>query len=120
VFGLAQTQVWGWTSPGIVAALAVSVAAGVLFVRRERRASHPLMSLGLLGRHRNYLGATISQAVGGMAEMGLALIFPLVLILNLQMPPALAGLALIPTTLPMVLVAPLPGAGTTARADGRR
>jgi MFS family permease len=41
--------------------------------------------------------------------MGLGLIFPLLLILNLQMNPALAGLALIPTTLPMVIVAPLVG-----------
>ena len=30
--------------------------------------------------------------------MGLALLFPLLLILNLKMPPGLAGLALIPTT----------------------
>jgi EmrB/QacA subfamily drug resistance transporter len=109
VFGLAQMQVWGLTSPVIIASLATCVAAGVLFVLRERRARAPLMSLGLLRRHRNYLAAAISQAVGGMAEMGLGLIFPLLLILNLQMPPALAGLALIPTTVPMVLVAPLAG-----------
>lgn len=44
-----------------------------------------------------------------MAEMGLGLIFPLLLILNLKMDPVLAGLALIPTTLPMVLLAPLTG-----------
>ena len=47
--------------------------------------------------------------MGGMAEMGLGLIFPLVLILNLQMDPALAGIALIPATVPMVIVAPLTG-----------
>ena len=41
--------------------------------------------------------------------MGLGLIFPLVLILNMGMTPALAGLALIPTTLPMVIMAPLAG-----------
>jgi MFS family permease len=41
--------------------------------------------------------------------MGLGLLFPLLLILNLGMAPGLAGLALIPTTIPMVLVAPLAG-----------
>ena len=37
------------------------------------------------------------------------MIFPLLLILNLEMSPALAGLALIPTTLPMVILSPLAG-----------
>jgi MFS family permease len=41
--------------------------------------------------------------------MGLALLFPLLLILNLQMSPVLAGLALTPTTLPFVFVPPLAG-----------
>src|SRR5664279_2297681 len=55
------------------------------------------------------LVGTLSQGLAGMAEMGLGLIFPLILILNLEMDPALAGLALIPTTLPMVVMAPLAG-----------
>lgn len=118
VFGLAQTQAWGWTSPGVLAPLGICVVAGALFVLRERRTGTPLMSLHLLRRHRNYLGATISQGIGGMVEMGLGLIFPLLLILNLRMPPALAGLALIPTTVPMVLIAPLAGRWYD-RAGGR-
>lgn len=109
VFGLSQTAVWPLTSPGVWVPVLVAVVAGGLFVRRERRAHNPLMSFSLLRRHRNYLGATVSQGLAGMAEMGLGLIFPLLLILNLQMDPGLAGLALIPTTLPMVLLAPLTG-----------
>lgn len=109
VFGLGQTTVWGWGSPGVIGPLVVCVVAFALLVVRERRAHDPLVDFTLLRRRRNYLGATISQGVAGMAEMGLGLIFPLLLILNLQMNPALAGLALIPTTLPMVVVAPLVG-----------
>lgn len=109
VFGLSQTAVWPASSPGVWLPVLVAVVAGVLFALRERRAHNPLMSFALLGRHRNYLGATISQGLAGMAEMGLGLIFPLLLILNLKMDPGLAGLALIPTTLPMVLLAPLTG-----------
>lgn len=78
----------------------VSLVAFASFVLRERRAQNPLMSFGLLRRSHNYLGATISQMLAGMAEMGLGLIFPLLLILNLQMNPALAGLALIPSSSP--------------------
>jgi EmrB/QacA subfamily drug resistance transporter len=109
VFGLAQTTTEEWSSPGVVVPLALCVLAAILFAIRERRASNPLMSFGLLRRNPNYLGATLSQGLAGMAEMGLGLIFPLILILNLRMEPALAGLALIPTTLPMVIVAPLVG-----------
>jgi len=94
------------------------VCAGVAFLRAEHAAASPLMNLPLLRRHPNYLGATLSQFIGGTAEMGLALLFPLLLILNLQMSPALAGLALIPTTLPMVFLAPLAGRWYD-RAGGR-
>ncbi len=118
VFGLAQSQTWGWGSPLVVGSLVVSAAAALMFAGIERRSAAPLMSFGLLRRHPNYLAATISQTIGGMAEMGLALLFPLLLILNLQMPPGLAGLALIPTTLPMIIVAPLAGRWYD-RAGGR-
>jgi len=60
----------------------------------------------------------VSQFIAGIAEMGLALLFPLLLVLNLEMSPTLAGLALIPTTLPMVFVAPLAGRWVD-RAGGR-
>ena len=109
VFGFSQTQSWGWGSPGVIGPLVVSVVAAGLFVLRERRARNPLMSFGLLAHQRNYLGATLSQGLAGMAEMGLAVLFPLLLILNLGMTPVLAGIALIPTTVPMVLVAPMAG-----------
>ncbi len=109
VFGIGQSQTWGWSSPGVWGPLVLGIAAGVVFTVVERRIENPLLDLGLLRRHRNYAGATISQGLGGMIEMGLGIIFPLMLILNLGMDPTLAGLALLPTTLPMVVVAPLVG-----------
>jgi EmrB/QacA subfamily drug resistance transporter len=119
IFGLAQSQDWGWGSPAVIGALALSVLAMVAFVMVERRLEAPLLDLGMLRRYPNYLGATISQGIGGMLEMGFALLLPLLLILNLGMEPALAGLAIIPTTLPMVLVAPLAGRWYD-RVGGRR
>ncbi len=109
VFGLTQSQVWGWTSPAVIISLLASVGAGVAFVFVEREARSPLMSFNLLARHSNYLAATASQFLAGMAEMGLALLFPLLLILNIGMSPGIAGLALIPTTVPMIVFAPLAG-----------
>jgi len=109
VLGLAQSQAWGWGSPLVLGALLLSVASAVAFAWIERRSPSPLLSFALLRRHPNYLAATISQVIAGVGEMGLALLFPLLLILNLQMSPGLAGLALLPTTLPMVIIAPLAG-----------
>ena len=100
--------------------LIVAALAAALFVIRERIADPPLMSLDLLRRKRNYLGATISQGIGGVAEIGLGVIFPLLLILNLEMTPAEAGLALIPTTLPMIVVSPLAGRWYDRSAGGNR
>ena len=51
----------------------------------------------------------MSQGLAGMAEMGLGVLFPLILILNLGMTPAVAGLALLPATVPMVIGAPIAG-----------
>jgi EmrB/QacA subfamily drug resistance transporter len=117
VFGLSQSQPWGWDDPGVWLPLAVAAASALAFVAHERRTAHPLLEFGLL-RHRNYAGATLSQFLSGMAEIGLGVIFPLLLILNLEMSPALAGLALIPTTLPMIAVAPVAGRWYD-RAGGR-
>jgi MFS family permease len=108
-FGFSQTQLAGWGSPEVLIPLVVAVIAGIAFVLHEHRVDDPLMDIPLLRSHRNYLGATISQGVGGLAEMGLGVIFPLLLILNLGMDPALAGLALIPTTVPMIVISPLAG-----------
>jgi EmrB/QacA subfamily drug resistance transporter len=118
VFGLSQTQGHDVSPWQVLAPVAVALAAGGAFVVRERRARNPLMSLSLLRSRRNYLGATLSQALAGMAEMGLGVIFPLLLILNLGMNPALAGLALAPATLPMIVLAPLAGRWYD-RAGGR-
>ena len=93
----------------MLGALLLSVASALTFASIERRSPSPLLSFALLRRHPNYLAATVSQVIAGIGEMGLALLFPLLLILNLQMSPGLAGLALLPTTLPMVVIAPLAG-----------
>lgn len=119
VFGLSQSQDWGWTSPGVILPLVVAVFAGIAFVLHERRAANPLLDFSLLRRYPNYRGATFSQGFAGMAEMGLGILFPLLLILNLGMEPALAGLALIPATLPMIFLAPLAGRWYD-RSGGRR
>jgi EmrB/QacA subfamily drug resistance transporter len=104
VFGLTEIQTISVLSTVVLAALGIAVIGAMGFVWWEGRVQVPLMDIGLLRSTPNYLGATISQALGGMVEMGLGLIFPLLLILDLGMTPFVAGLALIPTTVPIVLL----------------
>ncbi len=118
VFGLSQSQAWGWASPGVFFPLIIGVGTGVAFLRVERAVTSPLINVNLLRGHANYIGSTASQFIVGITGMGLALLFPLLLILNLQMSPVLAGLALMPTTLPFVFVPPLAGRWYD-RAGGR-
>ncbi|MCB1250103.1 MAG: MFS transporter [Acidimicrobiales bacterium] len=119
VYGLSRTQATPFTDASVAVPLVAAAVAAALFVARERRAANPLLSFSLLRANRNYLGATLSQGLAGMAEMGLGIIFPLLLVLNLEMTPALAGLALIPTTLPMIVLAPVTGRWYD-RSGGRR
>ena len=86
VFGLSQSQQVGWASAVVILPLAVSGLAAVGFVLWERMAHSPLVDFSLL-RERNYLGASLSQLLAGMAEIGLGVIFPLLLILNLTWTP---------------------------------
>jgi hypothetical protein len=104
VFGLTESESASFAAPVVFGPLAVAVVTAVAFLWWEHRPADPLMDLGLLRRTPNYLGATMSQGLAGIVEMGLGLIFPLLLILNLGMSPILAGIALIPTTVPMIFL----------------
>jgi len=109
VYGLTETQAEGFLSVQVLGALVIAVVTTVAFIWWEHVAPQPLMNLRLLRTTPNYLGSTLSQALAGVAEMGLGLLLPLLLILNLGMNPALAGLALMPTTLPMVVLSRVAG-----------
>jgi EmrB/QacA subfamily drug resistance transporter len=104
VFGLTEVQSAPLGSFSVIGPVVVALVSATGFLWWERRAADPLMDLGVLRRTPNYLGAVISQALAGSVEMGLGLIFPLLLILDLGMSPFVAGLALIPVTVPMVLL----------------
>jgi EmrB/QacA subfamily drug resistance transporter len=106
--GLGQAQDWGWNSPATLAALLVGVGGLLLFVRIERRAAEPLMRLSLF-RHANFSAANVSQFLAGIVELGSAFLLPYFLLLVIGLSPAAAGLALIPATVPIIVVAPLAG-----------
>ncbi len=108
ILALSEGSNWGWTSFATLATLAVTVGAGFGFVAVESRVKVPLLDLGLL-RNRILVGSTVAILIG--AGTINALMY--VLSLYFQDPAALdfsalqAGLATLPATVGLVLVAPL-------------
>ncbi|MBN1189941.1 MAG: DHA2 family efflux MFS transporter permease subunit [Dehalococcoidales bacterium] len=63
VFGLIKGSDWGWGHAGVIAILAASVAAGLLFILWEKRSAEPMLDLGLFSNPR------LSAGSGGIALM---------------------------------------------------
>jgi MFS family permease len=108
ILALSKGSDWGWTSLPTLGSLAVGVAAGVAFVAVERRVKVPLLDLALL-RNRVLVGSTVAILIGAGTINALMYL----LSLYFQDPAALgftplqAGLATLPATAGLVVVAPL-------------
>jgi EmrB/QacA subfamily drug resistance transporter len=108
ILGVSKSGDWGWLSAGTIGCLAVSVVAGYLFVVVEKWVAVPLLDLALL-RNRILVGATLAILIGAGTINGLMYL----LSLYLQNPVALgftplqAGLATLPATVGLVVVAPM-------------
>jgi EmrB/QacA subfamily drug resistance transporter len=108
VFGLSEGQAAGWGSPVVLGSIGGGLVLLAAFVVIELRSRAPLIEFRLL-RHMNFLAANISQVLAGMVELGLGYLLPYLLLLVIGVDPLVAGIALIPSTLPIVLAGPLAG-----------
>lgn len=109
VFGLTQgSGESDWTQPAVLAALGGAVVSLIAFVAIEHRVENPLVEFRLF-RHLNFLAANISQVLAGMVELGMGFLLPAYLLLVVGASPGVAGLMLIPSTLPIILAGPLSG-----------
>jgi EmrB/QacA subfamily drug resistance transporter len=108
VFGLTQGQGNDWGDPLVIGSLVGAVACLVAFVFIEQRVANPLLEFRLF-RHLNFLASNISQVLAGMVELGMGFLLPAYLLLVIGVSPEVAGLALIPSTVPIILAGPLAG-----------
>jgi EmrB/QacA subfamily drug resistance transporter len=108
VYGLSQGQASGWGSTVVVVSVGGGLVLLAAFVGIEQHSRSPLIEFRLL-RHLNFLAANISQLLAGMIELGLGYLLPYLLLLVIGVDPLVAGIALIPSTLPIVLAGPLAG-----------
>jgi EmrB/QacA subfamily drug resistance transporter len=108
IYGLSRGQPDGWGSPTTVVPLLICVAAFGVFGWVERRVADPLIDFRLF-RRMNFLASTLSQVIAGAIELGLGYLLPFYLLLVVGVGPVLAGIALIPGTIPIILAGPLAG-----------
>ncbi|HZB65914.1 MAG TPA: MFS transporter [Ornithinibacter sp.] len=108
ILALSKGSSWGWFSTATVLSLLVAVAAAVAFVVVEKRMPVPLLDLALL-RNRVLVGSTVAILIG--AGTINALMYVLSLWFqdpsSLGFTPLQAGLATLPATVGLVVVAPL-------------
>ena len=108
VYAISHGKTSGWTSPTILAAFAVGLACAAIFFVAEHRIKSPLVHFGLF-ECRPYVGATIAMFVVGYTLFGCFFFFNLFL----QSPASLhlsaisAGLAVLPISIPMLLISVL-------------
>jgi EmrB/QacA subfamily drug resistance transporter len=107
ILGVSKSGDWGWISAATLGCFVISIVAAYLFVVVEKRMSVPLLDLALL-RNRVLVGSTIAILIGAGTINGLMYL----LSLYFQSPAALgftpleAGLATLPATVGLVVIAP--------------
>jgi EmrB/QacA subfamily drug resistance transporter len=106
IFGLSNGQQHGFTAPATVATLIIAVALGAAFVRVEHRADAPMVPLAIIADR------TRRTAVGAMLLIG-AMLAGYVYFVSLYLQkverfsPLATGLALVPSTVVVVVVSTL-------------
>lgn len=108
ILAVTESGDWGWLSLPTLACFAISIASGFGFVTVERRVDVPLLDLGLL-RNRVLVGSTIAILIGAGTINGLMYLLSLYFQdpATLDFSPLQAGVATLPATVGLVVVAPL-------------
>jgi DHA2 family multidrug resistance protein-like MFS transporter len=101
-----------------VGCLAAGVAAGVLFVRRQRRLEQPMLDVELF-RSPAFSGAVAANVIAIFALTGLLFFFSQYLQLARGHGPLQAGLAELPATIASIAVVALIGVAVTRLGRGR-
>ncbi len=108
ILAVTESSDWGWLSVPTLTCFAITVAAGAAFVLVEKRVAVPLLDLALL-RNRVLVGSTIAILIGAGTINGLMYVVSLYFQnpATLDFSPLQAGLATLPATVGLVVVAPL-------------
>ena len=109
LYALSEGPQVGWTSPAVLASVAVAPLAMAWFVRVERRATQPLLPLRYFSRP-GFTFAIVAQGILMAAYMGSFIVTPLLLQNVLDFSETKTGLVSIARPLAFSLAGPMAGA----------
>jgi len=104
VYALAKAAELGWTSASTLIGVAASIVLMATFIVNEMRFKHPLIRLGIF-RKRNVTGASIVMLLMPAAMFGLFFYLSIYLQQILSYTPTQTGIANLPFTLTIMVVA---------------
>jgi len=105
---LVEAGSWGWGSPRILALLGLAATGLAAFAYTERRAPVPMVDLSFF-RSRTFLGSNIVAFIVSFSMLGMFFFLSLYMQQVLKFSPLEAGLRFMPTTLMVIVVAPIAG-----------
>jgi EmrB/QacA subfamily drug resistance transporter len=108
VLALVEGNSWGWSSAEVVSLIASSVVLLAVFVAVEQRVRAPMVEFGLFA-NRNFIGAVSVAFIVTFAMLGMFFFLALYMQNILGYSPLEAGVRFLPTTLLVMVVAPIAG-----------
>jgi EmrB/QacA subfamily drug resistance transporter len=108
VLALIEGNSWGWGSSRIVALIAGAVVLLGVFVAIELRVRVPMVQFSFFAS-RNFVGATLVAFVVSFAMLGMFFFLALYMQDVLGFSPLEAGVRFLPTTVMIVVIAPIAG-----------
>jgi len=108
VLALIQSNAWGWGSASIIGLLVLSVVSLAAFVVIERRVPAPVVELPLFAS-RNFVGTNLVALIVTFAMLAQFFFVTLYIQDVLGYSPVETGLRFLPSTLMIVLIAPIAG-----------
>lgn len=110
LFALNRGPEWGWRSPAVIGAFAVSLLAGGSFYSSERRAKEPILPLHYL-RRRNFVFPVAAQGFSNFAYLGGFFMAPLLLeeCFGFAHRQGIVGFLVMPRPLVFSAIAPIAG-----------
>jgi EmrB/QacA subfamily drug resistance transporter len=108
VLALIEGNTWGWDSGGVIALFATAAAGIAAFFYIEPRVEEPIVDFSLF-RSRTYLGANAVAFIVSFAMFAMFFFTALYMQNILGYSPVEAGVRFLPSTLMIVLIAPIAG-----------
>jgi EmrB/QacA subfamily drug resistance transporter len=105
---LVEANSWGWGSPQILGLFVLTVAGIAAFIAIERRVRVPMVDFTYF-RSRTFLGSNIVAFIVSFSMLGMFFFMALYMQNVLHFSPLEAGVRFLPTTLMVIIIAPISG-----------